>query len=108
MKSLDDEIGRQLARAVAAGQLRASAGKPLEVDEAWLQTPPALRMTFQIMKSAGMLPAEVQLLRWRATLRESLANAEDEETRERLTRQLAELEQNLALRLEARHNLGRE
>ncbi|MFB8830928.1 DnaJ family domain-containing protein [Azotobacter sp. CWF10] len=106
MKALDDEIGRQLARAVAAGQLRAGAGKPLVVDEAWLQTPPGLRMAFQVLKSAGVPPAEVELFQQRASLHTSLATAGDEATRLRLQRQLAELEQDIAFRLEALRKLG--
>lgn len=106
MKSLDDEIGRQLAQAIAAGQLRAGAGKPLAVDEGWLQTPPGLRMAFQVMKCAGVPPAEVELFQQRARLRESLEVAADEATRLRVQRQLAELEQNLAFRLEALRRLG--
>ena len=106
MKALDDEIGRQLARAMAAGQLRAGAGKPLVIDEAWLQTPPGLRMDFQILKSAEVPPAEVELFQQRASLRASLAAAGDEPTRLRLQRQLAELEQDIAFRLEALCKLG--
>ncbi|MFC0667618.1 DnaJ family domain-containing protein [Azotobacter chroococcum] len=106
MKALDDEIGRQLAWAIAAGQLRGGTGKPLEIDEAWLQTPPGLRMAFQVMKSAGVPPAEVELFRLRASLRASLAAADDEATRLRLQRQLAELEQDIAFRLEALRRLG--
>lgn len=106
MKKLDDEIGRKLAEAEAAGQLRAGRGKPLVIDSAWLQTPPGLRMAFQVMKSAGVPPAEVELFQQRAQLREALAAADDEPTRLRLQRQLAELEQNIAFRLEALRRLG--
>ena len=106
MKKLDDEIGRKLAEAEAAGQLRAGRGKPLVIDSAWLQTPPGLRMAFQVMKSAGVPPAEVELFQQRAKLRETLAAADDEPTRLRLQRQLAELEQNIAFRLEALRRLG--
>ncbi|ACO80627.1 hypothetical protein AvCA_45120 [Azotobacter vinelandii CA] len=106
MKALDDEIGRQLARAIAAGQLRAGAGKPLEIDEAWLQTPPGLRMAFQVLKSAGIPPAEVELFQQRASLQASLAAADDEPGRLRLRRQLADLEQDIAFRLEALRKLG--
>lgn len=106
MKKLDDEIGRKLAEAEAAGQLRAGRGKPLVIDSAWLQTPPGLRMAFQVMKSAGVPPAEVELFQQRAQLREALAAAGDEPTRLRLQRQLAELEQNIAFRLEALRRLG--
>lgn len=106
MRSLDEEIGRKLAEAEAAGQLKAGRGKPLQIDQAWLQTPPGLRMTFQVMKSAGVPPAEVELFQQRAQLREALAAATDEAARRRLQRQLAELEQDLALRLEALRKLG--
>ena len=104
--SLEEEIGRKLAEATAAGQLERSRGQPLQVDEAWLQTPPGLRMAFQVMKSAGVPPAEVELFQQRASLRASLAAAADEATRQRLQRQLAELEQNIAFRLEALRRLG--
>lgn len=106
MSTLDDEIGRKLAAAEAAGQLKAGHGKPLQVDEAWLQTPPGLRMTFQILKSAGVPPAEVELFQQRAQLRTALAAAQDEGSRRRLQHQLAELEQNIALRLEGLRRLG--
>lgn len=106
MNTLDEEIGRKLAAAEAAGQLKAGHGRPLEIDEAWLQTPPGLRMTFQVMKAAGVPPAEVELFQRRARLRAALAAASDEATGQRLQRQLAELEQDLALRLEALHRLG--
>ena len=104
--ALDDEIGRKLAEAQAAGQLKSGHGKPLQVDEAWLQTPPGLRMAFQVMKSAGVPPAEVELFQQRASLRERLRAASDAATRQRLQGQLAELEQNLAFRLEALRRLG--
>ena len=106
MRTLDDEIGRKLAEAEAAGQLKSGQGKPLQIDEAWLQTPPGLRMAFQVLKSAGVPPAEVDLFQQRAQLREALGAAVDESTRRRLQRQLAELEQNIAFRLEALRRLG--
>lgn len=105
MNTLDDEIGRKLAEAEAAGQLAGGRGRPLQIDQAWLQTPPGLRMTFQIMKSAGVPPAEVELLQQRAQLRAALADA-DAASRPRLQRQLADLEQDIALRLEALRRLG--
>ncbi len=106
MSTLDEEIGRRLAEAEAAGQLTSGQGKPLQIDEGWLQTPPGLRMAFQVLKSAGVTPAEVDLFHQRAQLRASLQAAADEATRQRLQRQLAELEQNIAFRLEALRRLG--
>lgn len=104
--ALEEEIGRKLAEADAAGQLGQGRGQPLPVDEAWLQTPPGLRLAFQVLKSAGVAPAEVELFQQRSRLRESLESSADEATRQRLQRQLAELEQNLALRLEGLRRLG--
>lgn len=106
MSTLDEEIGRRLAEAEAAGQLKSGHGKPLQIDEGWLQTPPGLRMAFQVLKSAGVPPAEVDLFHQRAQLRASLQVAADEATLLRLQRQLAELEQNIAFRLEALRRLG--
>ena len=106
--ALEEEIGRKLAAAEAAGQLKGGRGQPLQIDEAWLQTPPGLRMSFQVMKSAGVPPAEVELFQQRAELRAALAAAGDAPTRVRLQRQLAELEQNLAFRLEALRRLGQQ
>ena len=106
--ALEEEIGRKLAEAEARGQLRAARGRPLSIDEAWLQTPPGLRMAFQVMKSAGVPPAEVELFQQRAELRAALAAASDAPTRARLQARLAELEQNLAFRLEALRRLGQQ
>jgi hypothetical protein len=51
-------------------------------------------------------PAEVELFQQRAQLREALGAAADESTCRRLQRQLAELEQNIAFRLEGLRRLG--
>lgn len=63
-------------------------------------------MAFQVLKSAGVPPAELELFQRRASLRAGLAAADDEPTRLRLQRQLAELEQDIAFRLEALRRLG--
>lgn len=108
MNSLEDQIARQLARLQASGELQRAEGygRPIEEDSAWLATPPALRMSFQIMKNAGVPPGEVELFQQRASLRAALEEAGDEDTRQRLRRQLADLEQNLSFRLEQLRRLG--
>ncbi len=82
-------------------------GEPLVVDEGWLQTPPGLRLPFSVLKSAGVPPREVELLAQRAALRERLDVCRDAQQRARLERELSELEQHIAFRLEALQRLGR-
>ncbi|MGZ5181639.1 MAG: DnaJ family domain-containing protein [Ramlibacter sp.] len=103
MPTLDDEIARHLAQAAASGELRAARGygRPLPQDEGWDATPEALRMPFKILRDAGCVPPEVTLFRERADLRASLEASADPVERQRLQARLAELEQKLALRLEA-------
>lgn len=103
MRSIDEEIAQYLQQALAAGELaRApSYGKPLPSDAAWDETPEALRMPFKILKDAGIAPPEIALFHQRAELRARMQAAVDTEERESLQRELSELEQAIALRLEA-------
>ena len=103
MATLDDEIARKLAEALASGELaRArSYGKPLADDEGWAQTPESLRLPFKILKDAGFLPQEVELLKQRASLRQALGASATDEDRERLSAKLRKVEQVIALRMES-------
>jgi hypothetical protein len=85
MRSLDEEIAQRLAEAAASGELAKaeSYGKPLPEPEGWDDTPEALRMPFKILKDAGVVPREIEMFR------------------EQLARKLSEVEQAIALRLEA-------
>ncbi|MDK2124949.1 DnaJ family domain-containing protein [Parachitinimonas caeni] len=98
---IEDEIGRHLRAAEASGELRqaASFGKPLQDAAGWQETPEALRMPFKILKEAGFVPPEVEMLRERSELAQQLADCADEVERRSLQTQLANLEQKLALRL---------
>jgi hypothetical protein len=100
---LEDEIGRKLAEAQRSGELQSAAGwgKPLAEDEAWQQTPDALRMPFRILQRAGVLPPEVELLQQRASLRAELAAAADPAEARTVQVKLAAVEQRLALGMEA-------
>jgi hypothetical protein len=102
-RSLDEEIARHLEEAARSGELAGAKGygKPLPGIEGWDDTPPPLRMPFKILKDAGVVPAEVAWMRERAELRRRLEEAADEAERARLRKALAELEQKIALRLEA-------
>ena len=100
---LEDEIGRKLAEAERSGELRAAKGygEPLQADAGWEQTPDALRMPFKILKDAGVVPHEVEMLNKRATLRQEIESCSDDAARGELLKNLSVLEQSISLRLEA-------
>jgi len=105
---LEDEIGRKLAEAHRTGELQAaeSYGKPLATDAGWDQTPDEFRMGFKILKNAGVVPAEVELFKARAALRQAVEAAPPGAARTALQKRLSELEQSIALRLEALRTRG--
>jgi len=102
MRSIDEEIARHLQEAAASGELSKAEGygKPMREDAGWDDTPPALRMPFKILKDAGIAPPEVALFHQRAALAASVRDCADPQRRDDLMRQLSELEQKIALRLE--------
>lgn len=103
MRSLDEEIAKYLQDAADAGELKIapSYGKPLARDVGWDETPEALRMPFKILKDAGVPPPEIELFHQRAALREQLDAMPEGGERDALRRRLSDLEQLIALRLEA-------
>ena len=103
MPTQDEEIARHLREALASGELAGTEGfgKPLPEDAGWDATPESLRMPFKILKNAGFVPAEVELFHERAVLSASLQSCTSEPERAELRRRLSDLEQKIALRLEA-------
>jgi hypothetical protein len=103
VKTLDQQIADHLAEAAASGELKAapSYGKPLTQPEGWDETPEELRQAFKILKDAGFAPPEIALFHERARLRTSLEPEGNPQARALLQRELSELEQKIALRLES-------
>lgn len=103
MRNMDEEIARRLAEAEASGELAgaASYGKPIPEVEGWHETPEALRMPFKILKDAGVVPREVEMFRERAELARQVLACTDPEEQKALHQKLIDLEQAIALRLEA-------
>ncbi len=103
MPTQDEEIARHLREALASGELAGvkGFGKALPEDAGWDATPESSRMPFKILKNAGFVPAEVELFHERAALSVSLETCKTEPERAELLRRLGELEQRIALRLEA-------
>jgi hypothetical protein len=103
MRSFDEEIARRLQEAAESGELSRAQGygKPLPEDPGWEATPPALRMPMKILKDAGAVPAEIAWFHERARLKASIVAALDPAERKNLQLKLIEVEQKIALRLEA-------
>lgn len=103
MSTLDEEIACQLQAAADSGELAMAHGygKPMSETPGWDDTPGALRMPFKILKDAGVTPPEVGLFHERAKLRATIDACQDLAAREKLMRELSELEQKLALRMES-------
>ena len=104
-RDIDDVIAEALEHAQASGELASakSWGKPLDLGDGYDDTPPELRMPMKILKDAGVQPYEVTLMHQIAELRAKVDAAEawpDETQRNAARQRLAELEQDLALRLE--------
>ena len=99
---LDDHIGRALAESEKSGELRAapSFGKPLNFGDGCDETPAELRMGFKILKDAGVVPPEVELMQQIDALRRSLQDLPDGEALRAGHRRLSEMQQQLSLRLE--------
>ena len=103
MRSLDEEIARRIREAEESGEIpRAKGyGQPLQHDAGWHATPDALRMPMKILKDAGVVPAEIAWFHERARLKAAVVAATDDAARAALQRQLIDIEQKIALRLEA-------
>ncbi len=102
LKLLEDHIGRKLAEAEASGELRAapSFGKPLNFGDGYDETPAELKMPMKILKDAGVVPPEVEVMREIAAMQAELDALTDPAQLRALQLRIAEKRQVLALRLE--------
>ena len=109
MPTQDEEIARHLREALASGELAGTKGfgKPFSEDEGWNATPESLRMPFKILKNAGYVPPEVELSQERAALSASLGTSTSEAERVELRSKLSDLQQKIALRLDATYQTVR-
>jgi hypothetical protein len=100
---LEDEISRKLREAELNGELRSAKGygQPLKTEEGWDQTPDELRMPFKILKDAGVVPPEIELMKQRTSLRDQIAACVQPEEAELLKQRLSALELSISLRLES-------
>lgn len=102
LKLLDDHIGQSLRASEASGELKSapSYGKPLHFGDGYDETPDELKLPMKILKDAGYAPPEVELMKQIAALQATLEGAPDDAATRPRRQQLAEMRQQLALRLE--------
>ncbi|HEV3469935.1 MAG TPA: DUF1992 domain-containing protein [Pyrinomonadaceae bacterium] len=96
-------VEQKIREAQAAGEFDAleGAGRPVNLD-AYFATPEGLRAGYAVLKNAGVVPEEVQLLKEVDALKRRLEACADAAERERLGRQLGELTLKYSLLAERR------
>ena len=98
-KNVEDKIEEAIARGEFDNL--PGKGKPLDLD-AHFATPEDLRMGYSILKSADIIPEEMELLREIERLRKSLDSCTNQAEKKALRQQLSEKLTNVNMRLE--HN----
>jgi hypothetical protein len=93
----------RIREAIAEGKFdhQPRAGQRLDLEE-YFSAPEDLRMAYSILKNANCAPAEVELLTEIARVKETLAQTEDEATRQTLQRTLTHRQTELAILIERR------
>ena len=89
--SLDRLVNEMIREAMARGEFDnlPGAGKPQNLDS-YFAAPEDLRMAWSVLRNAGYLPEEVQLMKDIAALKERLATAPSETERAKLKKELDE------------------
>ena len=102
LQLLEDDIGRALRESEQTGELKAapSYGKPLGFGDGYDETPAELRMAMKVLKDAGVVPPEVELMREASALQLQIDACVDAAALPALRQQLAQMRQIIALRLE--------
>ena len=91
----------KIQEAIAAGEFDdlPGKGKPLDLD-AYFAIPEQLRMAYSILKSAEIVPEEMELLKEMERLNEAVSSCEDPAEKKILRRELAEKVTSFKLRME--------
>ena len=101
--SYQKHVDEKIKGAIARGEFDnlPGKGKPLDLD-AYFATPEHLRMGYSILKSADIIPEEMELLRQIEGLKKSLDCSTTPMEKKVLRQQLSEKLTNLTMRME--HN----
>ena len=106
--SLDRLVDEMIREAMARGDFDnlPGKGKPQNLDS-YFAAPEDLRMAWSVLKNAGYLPEEVQLMKDIAALRERLAAAQSDAEREKLKKELDEKVLSFNVAMEQRQRARR-
>jgi hypothetical protein len=99
--SLHRNVDEKIKEAMAKGEFDnlPGKGKPLDLD-AYFATPEHLRMGYSVLKSANLLPEEMDLLKQIEDLRKSLDSCTSQIEKRAIQKQLSEKLTNFNLRME--------
>jgi hypothetical protein len=94
-------VDQIIQEAIARGEFDnlTGAGKPIDLS-AYFNTPEEIRAAYSILKNAGILPQEVELLRELAILKEKADGTKDKEQRARLLKEMEQKRLEFHLRME--------
>src|SRR5262249_1180997 len=100
---LDKLVEEKIREAMQAGEFDnlASRGKPIDL-RPYFDTPEDLRLAYSVLKNAGIVPGEVELLREIGAIRFDLASSSSDENAGELRKRLEEKVLKLNLILERR------
>ena len=103
MAGVDEVIRQWVQKVERTGEIRnvPGFGQPFNFNDGFLETPAELRMAYKILKDAGYVPAEVEMVQRLATLREQLDATRGEAEQRELRTKIAELQQKVTMMLEA-------
>ncbi len=99
--SFQKNVDEKIEEAIARGEFDnlPGKGKPLDLD-AYFATPEHLRMGYSILKSADIIPEEMELLRQIESLKKSLDSSTIPIEEKTLRQQLSEKLTDLNMRME--------
>lgn len=99
--SFQKNVDEKIKEAIAAGEFDnlPGKGKPLDLD-AYFAAPEHLRMGYSILKSADIIPEEMELLRQIESLKQSLESSTAEVEQKALRQQLSEKLTSFNMRIE--------
>ena len=99
--SFDKLVEEKIREAMANGEFDnlPGKGKPLDL-EAYFATPEDVRITHSILKNAGFIPEEAQLLKEIESLKASLENCAGEDQKNKIEKMIHEKRMKLNLMVE--------
>ena len=99
--SYQKNVDEKIKEAIARGEFDnlPGKGKPLDLD-AYFATPEHLRMGYSILKSADIIPEEMELLRQIEGLKKSLDSCTSQIEKRAIQKQLSEKITNFNMRME--------